>query len=223
MKILAFSDLHDEEDAFEKLKNFYSGNSGKSKSNFDAVFILGDTTNLSYSFLESVISFFNSPASFSKNCFFIPGNNEPFPALERAAGLNGFLQARTAKLDGFMLAGFGFSPPTPFGTPGELTEDKLYVGLTKLGIDRNTILLTHAPPYDVFDQTKKGPAGSVAIRRIIEEKQPFVNFCGHIHEHQGVGKIGETIVVKVPALKDYAYCVAEIKGRKIEAKFEKLE
>lgn len=213
MKILAFSDAHDEEDALGKLKSMYAEAGGKSF--FDAVFILGDTTNISYSFLESAV------LSFS-NCFFVPGNNEPFPVIERASGLKGFLQAKTGTLGDFNVAGFGFSPPTPFGTPGELAEDKIYSGLSKLAISGDTILLTHAPPYGVFDQTKKGPAGSVAILKIIEEKQPLAHFCGHIHELSGIGRVGKTTVVKVPALKDYAYCVAEIKGRKVEAKFEKL-
>jgi hypothetical protein len=116
------------------------------------------------------------------------------------------------------------SPPTPFGTPNELSEDEIYDSLVRLPITSKTILLTHAPPLGTFDMTSKGNAGSSAILRIVEEKQPLALFCGHIHEHEGVAKIGKTQVVKLPSARDYRYCVAELddKTGTITAKFLKL-
>jgi len=73
----------------------------------------------------------------------------------------------------------------------------------------NSIFLFHAPPY----QTKLDRAaldgqmidhvpvdvhvGSIAIKRFIEEKQPFITLHGHIHESSGITdswkqKIGKT-------------------------------
>lgn len=213
MRILAFSDLHDEEAALEKLRSVYV------KTAFDAVFITGDTTNVSYSFLEETIGSFNkSPV------FWIPGNNEPPNVLERAGKLKNYLHGKQTKLGTFAVVGFGMSPPTPFMTPNELSEDEIYSSLAKLKIDSNTILLTHAPPLGCFDMTKKGNAGSSAIRRIVEEKQPFALFCGHIHEHQGVEKIGKTTVVKLPCARDGRCCVAELDDKisHITVKFLKL-
>jgi Icc-related predicted phosphoesterase len=37
-----------------------------------------------------------------------------------------------------------------------------------------------------------GPAGSTATRRAIERFQPFVGLHGHIHESNGMRKIGRT-------------------------------
>ena len=223
MRILAFSDLHDEEDAFERLKAVYSDpiSSGSipSDSKFDAVFVLGDTTNGSYTFLESVVSSF-------KNCFFIPGNNESEEVVDRASKLDGYLHGKTAKLGAFSVAGFGMSPPTPFNTHGEISEEEMYVGLSRLSVASNTILLTHCPPRGVFDEVDqgRGHAGSSAILKFINEKKPFAHFCGHIHEHGGINKVGETHVIKVPAAKDYRYCVAEIdnRTRKVDAEFFSL-
>lgn len=67
-------------------------------------------------------------------------------------------------------------------------------------MNSKTILVTHSPPYDSgVDKTSAGvSAGSKSIRRIIEEKQPFMNICGHIHEAGGEAVIGETRIIKVP-------------------------
>jgi Icc-related predicted phosphoesterase len=211
VKIFAFSDLHDEEDAFAKLKQAYG------KSSFDCTFILGDTTNHSFSFLEKVVSSF-------KNCFFIPGNNEDPGLLEHASKLKGYLHAKSTKIGryDYDVVGFGYSPPTPFGTPGEMSDDDIGKQMGALDIGRNTILLTHAPPYRTFDETKFGYAGSTAIATILAQKKPFALFCGHIHERSGVKRVGETWVVKVPAAKDYHYCTAEIKDKSITAEFPEL-
>jgi Icc-related predicted phosphoesterase len=206
MKVLALSDLHDEEVALERIRNDYR------HMKLDAVFILGDTTNVSYSFLEETVNSF-------KNCFFIPGNNEPETVIERARSLPGFVHNKRIELGSYNLVGFGFSPPTPFDTVGELPEERIYEQMKKLQIDRKTILLTHSPPMGILDWTKKGPAGSAAILKIIEEKKPLVNFCGHIHEQCGWKKAFETQVVKVPAAKDYQFCIAEISDKNITADF----
>jgi len=37
--------------------------------------------------------------------------------------------------------------------------------------------------------------GSESVRKIIEEYQPILCACGHIHESRCIDKIGETIIV----------------------------
>ncbi len=65
------------------------------------------------------------------------------------------------------------------------------------------ILLCHQPPYGVLDKvTFKGApehwrgkhAGSKVILDYIRKLQPNYVFCGHIHEGEGVKKIGNTEV-----------------------------
>ena len=67
--------------------------------------------------------------------------------------------------------------------------------------DSLDILVCHQPPYGVLDKVtaKFAPkdwqgkhAGSKAILHYIESKSPKYVFSGHIHEGQGMKKIGET-------------------------------
>ena len=65
------------------------------------------------------------------------------------------------------------------------------------------ILVCHQPPYGILDKVtaKFAPkhwqgkhAGSKAILQYIKSKSPKYVFCGHIHEGQGMKKVGETEV-----------------------------
>ena len=40
-----------------------------------------------------------------------------------------------------------------------------------------------------------GPAGSQAVRNVIERYQPLIALHGHIHESRGTVKIGKTICI----------------------------
>ncbi len=141
------------------------------------------------------------------------------PVVEKSAKLPGFVHGKRIEFGKYNVVGFGYSPPTPFDTVGELSEEKIYEGMNTLPIDHKTILLTHSPPKDVLDWTKNGPAGSSAILRIIEEKKPLAHFCGHIHEHCGWKKVCHTQVIKVPSAKNYQYCIAKITDKNITADF----
>ncbi|MHA1145196.1 MAG: metallophosphoesterase family protein [Candidatus Helarchaeota archaeon] len=56
------------------------------------------------------------------------------------------------------------------------------------------IYIMHSPPHDTdLDFTsRKEHVGSKAIRYFIEEKQPALFLCGHIHEAAGIMKMGRT-------------------------------
>lgn len=65
------------------------------------------------------------------------------------------------------------------------------------------ILVCHQPPYGVLDKVTANfapkhwrgrHAGSKLILRYIKSKSPKYVFCGHIHESQGMKKVGETEV-----------------------------
>jgi hypothetical protein len=206
MKILAISDLHDEEIVLGKLKAYYS------KEKFDYVFIAGDTSNRSLSFIEDTIESFS-------NVFFIQGNNEPKEIVEELYRKKGFVHSRRVEIeDGLNVAGFGYSTPTPFGTPGELSEAAFYAAMGKLNIDRNTLLLCHSPPKGMFDFVRGTHIGSESIKKIIEEKKPFATFCGHAHELDGVMKHGETTIVKIPAATRNKAMAVTVKDKTIDAR-----
>jgi len=107
----------------------------------------------------------------------------------------------------------GWSNPTPFDSPRECSEEELEQRLektiAKLKNVATSIFCFHVPPYDsgideapMLDSTLKpivvggspqmGPAGSKAVRKMIEKYQPMLGLHGHIHESKGKYKIGRT-------------------------------
>ncbi len=201
--------MHGKEIALEKLRAY--------KSDYDHVFILGDCTNDSASFMVDVLDCF-------PNAYIIPGNNEDTNVLEILYKAMQYAHEKRFELkERYNIVGFGFSNPTPFHTPGELEDDEIYSKLIKLNINEKTILLVHAPPYGVLDEIKGIHIGSKAIRKIVEEKQPYIVFCAHLHEVIGVEKLEKTLIVKVPAAMFLKFCICEIKNNTICIQFKEMQ
>ena len=98
------------------------------------------------------------------------------------------------------LLGVGGSTFSPFGTPSEFPEARFSEWLEELamraGSTQHIVLAAHNPPYNTAcDRTSNGiHVGSSAVRDFIEEHQPAICLCGHIHESVGMERIGRTIV-----------------------------
>jgi hypothetical protein len=82
-----------------------------------------------------------------------------------------------------------------------MSEEEIGKKAGGLKIDKFSIFLTHTPPYGVMDTVGGIHIGSRAIRKIIEERKPLLNICGHVHEHEGQSVIGETLVVQLKPAK----------------------
>jgi Icc-related predicted phosphoesterase len=202
--MLVVSDLHGEEAALEKVV-------ARAKD-YDYVLAAGDMGG-GESFAEELAAL--------GNVFAVPGNGDG-DFLEKIFG-DRFIHGKRVELeDRLNLVGFGYSPPTPFHTPLEFPEEKLYGWMKGLPIDGNTIFLTHAPPYGIMDEVKGGHGGSTAVKRIIEEKKPLLNACGHIHDREGTGRLGDTPVLKVGAAKLGMAGEIEINNRRMELRNIKL-
>lgn len=64
------------------------------------------------------------------------------------------------------------------------------------------IIVVHQPPRGAQDTLYNGKSsGSVCLRRFIEEYQPDLLLCGHIHEDRGESCIGSTRIVNVGELR----------------------
>jgi hypothetical protein len=201
MRALVFSDLHDDEAALEKLAGM--------RDKFDRVFICGDSASTEW-FAKRVFDAF-------PDALIIPGNNENAHLNGLIAQMPGFVHGKTVPIDnGIWVAGFGYSNPTPFGTYGEMDDDEIYSGLSKMDIGKDTILLLHAPPFGHFDSVSGDVhVGSRSIMRIISEKNPMAAFFGHVHEHSGISVVGSTTLVKVPPAYSMKAVSAEITNKKV--------
>ena len=118
--------------------------------------------------------------------------------------------------EGFQMLSCGFANPTPWHSPREMPEEELQRHIEKLAGQlrdpSRSIFNLHVPPIrtpidtaPVVDENLSpviqggsilmGPAGSQAVRNVIEHYQPLLALHGHIHESRGTAKIGKTVCI----------------------------
>jgi len=178
MKILLVCDLHGSVEALERIRN----------ASYDAIVIAGDVQYTEYA--EEVAKL--------RDLYFIPGNMDmSVLAIMKKQDIHG----KTVQIGKIKIAGFGFASPGPFNTPGELSEQKIEEGISKLDIDQDTLLITHAPPFGILDEINETHAGSTAIRDFVFSRKPFMHAFGHIHEIEGSIRSEGIEFVKLPPAK----------------------
>ncbi len=86
---------------------------------------------------------------------------------------------------------------------------------TKGRKNEKTIFVSHSPPYGILDIVgwKKSPmykkhVGDVAYRKIIDKYKPALNICAHMHENQGIKRVGKTIVLNLGLAKEGLFLVS---------------
>jgi Icc-related predicted phosphoesterase len=152
--------------------------------------------------------------------FLIPGNDDEF-VIDEILNAPGHtpVNADGKVLDmpgDLQLLASGWSNHTPWQTPREESEDELYARLDALAQQvrdpRRAVFMIHVPPHGsgldtapILDENLRptisagdvlrGPVGSSAVRRLIENYQPVLAIHGHIHESGGERRIGETLCI----------------------------
>ena len=173
---LIFSDIHNDSRALEKLMEIEA----------DYYFAAGDLVSWARG-LDKMGEILKKRGA---RMYVLPGNHESEQNIEAFCERFGFVNfhGSTVAIGGLTVAGLGCSPPTPFDTPGEYSEDEIAARLEKFAGVKHLALVCHAPPLDTaLDRVREGlHAGSRAIREFIEKNQPAYFFCGHIHEAEGV-------------------------------------
>jgi len=157
-------------------------------------------------------------------CFVTGGNDDAPEVLEaiRRDDTQSFFacEGRVMYLDDeHPMVSLGFSTPTPWKTPREVSDDQLGAMIDEMMADVpdtvHTIFNFHDPPSNStldtcpeLDWTTDPPtpitkagqivmhgAGSKSVRRAVEKYQPMLGLHGHIHESQGAIKIGRTTCI----------------------------
>ncbi len=214
-KILAISDVHGEEN--ENLYAYLNNNE------IDLVLILGDITN--FGPLDFVGTFIEKVADCGVDVIAIPGNCDPKGICNAINEVSFCLHNNIIAYGDAILFGYGGSNETPFNTPGEIQDNKIYGDVFELlanydyvynkDVPKVRILVTHAPPFNTeADKVESGDhVGSQGILKSIHEFEPEINLCGHIHEARSLSKIGITTDVANPGmLKDNGAVLIELKG-----------
>ena len=138
----------------------------------------------------------------------VPGNCDTPAAADYLEQRQISLHGRQVQHHGLCVTGVGYSLPCPAPTPGEMSETAFSEHLAACCSDLPQVLVTHQPPYGTCaDRLPHNQhVGSQALRAYIEECQPLLCCCGHIHEGIGIDTIGTTTIVNPGPLLHGHYC-----------------
>lgn len=148
----------------------------------DLVLSAGD---LPWDYLESLVSLVGAPAAF------IPGNHEPAiggGAPSAPTGMIG-LDGQVRVVGGLRIAGLGGCVRYNAGEHQYTQKEyaararELLKTARRTGSDPVDILLTHAPPLGLGDETDPSHLGISALHGVIETLQPTWHLHGHIHPY----------------------------------------
>ena len=186
MKLLAFSDVHRDTRQAQRLAD--------RAAEVDVVIAAGDFASM-HRGLEELIDML---VVIETPTVLVPGNNETDEALREAC--TGWkaahvLHGQSVEIDGVPFFGLGAGvPTTPWPWSFDLSDDEAAELLA--GCPQGAVLVVHSPPKGYVDGDRH--LGSEAILHTIEEKQPPLVVCGHIHESAGErAEIGPSLVVNL--------------------------
>jgi len=118
--------------------------------------------------------------------FYIMGNDDFVDLKPLSDSIRSVHEARVA-FGTFNVVGYQHTLPF-MGGINERPEDQIEEDLRRLEdlVDQGTILVTHGPAHGVMDTvTFGGNAGSIALRDLVDRRQPRVHIHGHIHRWFG--------------------------------------
>ncbi len=189
MRILAFSDLHRDLDQAARL-------TGMSEE-ADVVIGAGDFASIHQGLEETI----DALSGIDKPTILVPGNNETLDDLRRATAdwdAATVLHGESLEIEGQTFFGLGGGiPVTPWDWSFDLDEAQAESMLA--GVPEGAVLVVHSPPKGHCDQAGNGMSlGSGAILKAIEDSQPTLAVCGHIHEAWGqTSQVGATRVANL--------------------------
>ena len=121
------------------------------------------------------------------------------------------------------IMGVGYSTPTPFMTPSEVSDDKLAQWLNE-GYEQvkhlmKLILVAHDPPLgSKAAQLPSGEnVGNRSVLEFIQRVQPDICLTGHIHEAESEDFICRTKILNPGMLCMGGYVLIRLQEDKLEA------
>ncbi|MFP4629731.1 MAG: metallophosphoesterase [Desulfohalobiaceae bacterium] len=136
---------------------------------------------------------------------------------------------------GFMLDqdlgvfGLGYSNYTPFGTPSEVSEERLAgwlrQGFTQVSKARHKVLISHAPPlHTAADRLDNGQhVGSRAVRDFLLQNELDICITGHIHEAVARDRLQDTLVLNPGPLSQGGYVLLGWNSQGLQAEIRNIQ
>ncbi|MGH3925947.1 MAG: metallophosphoesterase family protein [Pseudonocardiaceae bacterium] len=163
-------------------------------------------------------------------CLAMPGNDDQEfigDLLSQARAIDN-CDEQILEWGAYQVLSLGYSNPTPWNSPRELSEGELEKRIERLaeGLDESkpAIFNLHPPPHNTGldsapelneDLSLAGgaharmiPVGSQAVRSAIERHEPALSLHGHIHESRGAARIGPSLALNLGS----EYNVGVLKG-----------
>ena len=186
MKILAFTDVHEDKDSLKKLIQ------RASEEDIDYIICAGDFST----FGRGARSLLKKFSNLGKPFYVIPGNHEEGESF--SAMINEFpncidFHKKMFKLGDYVLLGYGGD--------GFSLQDQKFRQVSREWYskykEKKIILVTHGPPSQTkLDLLSKRHVGNIDYRKFIERIKPKLVISGHLHETVGaVDKVGKTRLV----------------------------
>ncbi len=190
MKFLCFSDLHRDVLAARNIVEL--------SASADLVIGAGDFATQRHGLADTI----EILAAIDQPSVLVPGNGESEQELQNAVSAVGWKDAHVLHGSGCHVLGVDFwgvgggIPVTPFGDWSyDFPESEAQQMLA--GCPQEAVLVVHSPPLDTVDEDRSGQIrGSQAIREAVQEKQPRLVVCGHIHSDWGKrSNLGESCIL----------------------------
>jgi hypothetical protein len=186
MRIYAVADIHAVQKRLQRIRSVLSEHQP------DVLVIAGDIIN--YIYPEKTFNFLND---LSIPVLAVRGNSDPvylekyFNKFSNLTSLH--LNRKTVQSIPF--TGLSGTIPLPFRNRIGWREQYLMDQVSPM-VDSQTVFVVHTPPWGSLDQVMgRFHSGSKMVRNLVEQTQPRLLICGHIHEAAGVENIGNTTVV----------------------------
>lgn len=206
MRILALSDIHGSYGTMESII--------ANESSSDVIVLGGDvTTNGDASEMKDALRLAGST---HKRILAVCGNMDPTPLDTLLDELDVSINGKGIVIEDVGFFGVSAAPLSFLHTPNEISEQEIgrraEAGWNDVAKARWKIFVPHAPPAGTkIDKVFIGKhVGSTAVRKFIEERQPDIAICGHIHEARGQDVIGKTKIVNCGSAAKGFYAVVEI-------------
>jgi Icc-related predicted phosphoesterase len=216
---IAVGDLHGQADQIGRIPDI---------STAQGVLVSGDITNRGSRATAAKI--LDEIARFNERIYAQIGNMDTREVADLLDEREINVHGRLADLgSGVRLLGMGYSTPTPFGTPSEVSDEQLRIWLEDiLGEDtdrKQLIFMPHNPPFGTLvDRVQSGQSvGSRSVRGFIETYQPAVCITGHIHESRAVDDLGATQIINPGCFRFGGYVRVAMAGETLTAELRQLE
>ncbi len=190
MRMLVVSDLHSRVEIFEEIL--------RQNGSANVVILPGDITH--FGSRSAVADIIARAQSRGLTVLAVAGNCDTAEVDEELRRLDVALDGSAKMIANVGFHGVSASPPWQSKMYHRTEEEIIHAleaGYQQLGRPQWHVVVCHVPPYRTkLDRMHFGQhGGSKAVRQFIEERQPHLVLCGHIHEARGLDQLGNTQVV----------------------------